>query len=472
MGKISRFIAALLLAASAPAMAQLTDTTIVTNRASIAPNAADWTDVYVDCPAGSVALSGGIDTPNFSMIEITTLAPTFAGGQLAFVSNGVRAAPDGWYASVKNFDTVSHPVALAAVCATVSGAQAVVASSTVTAGSASAPGMGTASATCPVGYSGVGGGSDVTQPASMKLSSNAPVFGSQFLIQRPAGTGPAPTGWTASVRSEGVAGTIKVAVVCAQLSGVSSVSTGGFTVASKTVTGVSATCPAGSIALGGGIDTNEITFNAIAVSTPFFPSAPQFPADRATGTYGSAAGWYGIFYNYGPGSTTGAVGAICLQATPGVVIIYEFYNTNLKHYFRTSSAAEADAIDHGSAGPGWVRTGDNFFAYAAGTNNPGSDVCRFYTFGANSHFYTAFPAECASLKDPNSGWTYEGLSFRIPLPTNSNCGGGTQPIYRLYNNRFQFTDSNHRFTSLSSQIPVLQAQGWTYEGVAFCAPTF
>ncbi|MBK9609744.1 MAG: hypothetical protein IPO58_26475 [Betaproteobacteria bacterium] len=77
-----------------------------------------------------------------------------------------------------------------------------------------------------------------------------------------------------------------------------------------------------------------------------------------------------------------------------LVIVYEFYNTNLKHYFRTSSAAEATGIDNGSAGQGWVRTGDNFTAYTPGIAAPGNDVCRFYTFGANSHFYTAFADEC------------------------------------------------------------------------------
>jgi serine protease len=64
---------------------------------------------------------------------------------------------------------------------------------------------------------------------------------------------------------------------------------------------------------------------------------------------------------------------------------------------------------------------------------------------------------------------YEGLSFRIQLPAGSTCGAGTIPVYRLYNDRFAFRDSNHRFTTLASEIPGMQAQGWIYEGVAFCA---
>jgi hypothetical protein len=318
-------------------------------------------------------------------------------------------------------------------------------------------------------HSGVGGGVDVSSPASMKVSASAPLINSQFLIDRPAGASGAPNGWSGSVRSEGGSGVIKVAAVCAQISGVKSVSTGPFNVGVGTVAGLSAQCPAGSLLLGGGIDSNNVSRNVVAVSTPLFGLNPQFPADRQTGSYGSASGWYGIYYNYGPGATTGAVAAICAAPSPNVVIVYEFYNTTLRHYFRTANAAEAAGIDRGAAGPGWVRTGDNFYAYAARSNNPGADVCRFYTFGANSHFYTAFPQECADLKSPSSGWTYEDLAFRIPLPSGSTCAAGTIPVYRLYNNRFQFNDSNHRFTTAVSEIPALQAQGWTLEGVAFCA---
>jgi hypothetical protein len=470
MSKCSRFIAALFLVFSVPAYAQLADTTIATNRVILAPTTAnDWTDILVTCPTGLVALSGGVDTNDFTMIEVTTLAPTFAGTALAFVADGERGAADGWYASVKNYDSVAHPVAVFAVCAPISGVIVSVASAAVTSGSAAAPGNGTAFTACPGGYSGVGGGVDVSSPASMKVSSSAPFFNSQFLIDRPAGTAPAPSGWTASVRSESVSGVIKVAAVCAQIAGVMSVSTGPFSIAAGQVSGNTARCPSGSIVLGGGIDSSNVSRNAVAVSTTLFGASPQFPVDRATGSYAAANAWYGIYFNYGPGATTGAVAVICAPATPNLVVVYEFYNTTLRHYFRTASVAEANSIDRGSAGPGWIRTGDNFFAYAAGSGSPGSDVCRFYTFGANSHFYTAFASECAGLQSPSSGWTYEGLAFRIQLPTAAGCPAGTKPVHRLYNNRFAFRDSNHRFTTIASEIQRLQAQGWIYEGVAFCA---
>jgi hypothetical protein len=470
MSRTLRFVIPLMLAFSTAAWGQLVDPTISTNRITVPPTPANnWTDVFVSCPAGLVALSGGIDTNDYTVIEATTLAPTFAGTALAFVPDGSRGPADGWYASLINHGSVGHPVAVFVVCTAVSNVVVNVASAAVTSGSINVPGNGTAFTSCPNGYPAVGGGVDVNAPSSMKVSASAPIYNSQFLIDRPAGLLGAPTGWTGSVRSEGNSGVIKVAAVCAQISGVNSVSSGPFSIGPGTVSGLSAQCPAGAIALGGGIDSNDVSRNAVAVSTVLFGSNPQFPVDRATGSHSSASRWYGIYYNYGPGTTSGAVAVICAQPSPNIVLVYEFYNTNLRHYFRTSSAAEANAIDRGSAGAGWVRTGDNFFAYVAGSSSPGSDVCRFYTFGANSHFYTAFAQECAGLKSPSSGWSYEELSFRIQLPVGSTCPAGTKPVHRLYNNRFQFNDSNHRFTTIAAEVPVLQAQGWIYEGIAFCA---
>ena len=131
--------------------------------------------------------------------------------------------------------------------------------------------------------------------------------------------------------------------------------------------------------------------------------------------------------------------------------VVEFYNTLLRHYFRTASSAEAANIDAGKAGPGWFRTGDNFYAYAAGTNGSGVNVCRFYTFLANSHFYTGNGTECNGLKAPASGWVYEGIAFRTPVPAGASCAVWEFPVYRLFNNRFRtYNDSNHRFTTMFS----------------------
>ncbi len=462
---------AFLIATSASA--QVSGVTVVTNRTSVAPTtSAGWTDVTVACPAGMAALSGGLDTNDYSLIEITSLAPTFAGSTLIEQTDGVRSAANGWYASVKNFGAQAHLVAVSAVCAPLSNVVVSIASVGVPAGDQTNANTGGINALCPANTVAVGGGVDFTQPATMKVSANAPIFTNQYLINRPAGAGPAPIGWTGYARNEGPLGGLRVGAICAPLSGVTIVSTGRFQINPGAVSGFSAVCPSGQIALGGGVDTNAVSRNVADVSTPMFDSAPQFPANRASAGYEAATGWYGIEYNYGPDVTTAAVAVICSAgsaAPAGTGPVYEFYNQQLKHFFRTASPAEAAAIDAGSAGPGWIRTRDDFTAFLPGTASPGEDVCRFYNPSANTHFYTAYAAECASLKSPNSGWHYEGIAFRIQLPSGSGCAAGTIPIYRLYNNRFAFNDSNHRFTTSFSNVTAMQQQGWIYEGIAFCA---
>ena len=155
--------------------------------------------------------------------------------------------------------------------------------------------------------------------------------------------------------------------------------------------------------------------------------------------------------------------------------VIEFYNTQLKHYFITNPA-EAAMIDSGSAGAGWVRTGQTFAV--AGEGAPGAtQICRFYTPGANSHVY-AHTTECDALKSSNPSnilhpdlWKYEGIVFHSRAPANAACPTGTQPVFRLYNNRFAQRDSNHRFTTQTAIRDQMVAQGWKNEGIALCAST-
>ncbi len=160
-------------------------------------------------------------------------------------------------------------------------------------------------------------------------------------------------------------------------------------------------------------------------------------------------------------------------ASIGTVV--EFYNTTLDHYFITSDPNEAAAIDGGSAGPGWSRTGNAFYS---GGN---ASVCRFYgsmSPGPNSHFYTADTGECDFLKQlqattpaTEQRWNYESLDFLTAAPTNGACTVGTTPVYRAYNNGFaRGVDSNHRITSSQTAIQEVVARGWSNEGVVMCAP--
>lgn len=169
------------------------------------------------------------------------------------------------------------------------------------------------------------------------------------------------------------------------------------------------------------------------------------------------------------------LGLVALPAWVGAATtpVVEFYHPSLNHYFTTASSAEAAGIDQGAAGAGWVRTGKSFAAYASAAEAPAGalPVCRFYGTpgkGPNSHFYTANAAECEGVKaDP--GWTYEGLAFYVAVPTGGQCGSGTEPVYRNYNQRWQQNDSNHRYTTDQAVYNQMTAAGWSAEGVVFCA---
>ena len=161
----------------------------------------------------------------------------------------------------------------------------------------------------------------------------------------------------------------------------------------------------------------------------------------------------------------------------------EFYNTLLDHYFVTADAGEAVGIDAGAAGPGWVRTGRSFQAWreAAAAAPDAQPVCRFYSSGANSHFYTASAAECAGLKAQEAlernagngvrGWAYEGTAFYIQAPSaNPACPALTTALQRVYNNGFaNGQGSNHRFVDDADLLELMDQRGWVVEGAVMCA---
>jgi alpha-tubulin suppressor-like RCC1 family protein len=155
--------------------------------------------------------------------------------------------------------------------------------------------------------------------------------------------------------------------------------------------------------------------------------------------------------------------------------VIEFYNTTLDHFFITSDPQEAQAIDGGSAGPGWSRTGQ---AFKAGGDTP---VCRFYgsvSPGPNSHFFTASDSECkglmslqASTPTTDKAWNFERLDFAIGQVAAGACLLGTAPVFRAYNNgALRGVDSNHRISSSIAAIHQVVARGWINEGVVMCAP--
>ena len=142
----------------------------------------------------------------------------------------------------------------------------------------------------------------------------------------------------------------------------------------------------------------------------------------------------------------------------------------------TADAVEAEGIDNGAAGPGWVRTNAMFNAWNTAADAPynASQVYRFYgtpKTGPNSHFYTISSAEFANVL-LDRGWTYEyGNWFWTIAPTApGQCPATTTPVYRTYNDRFAFNDSNHRYTASLGVLQSMVSQGWIAEGVVLCMP--
>jgi len=476
MKQIPSWLGLAVLILAAPAFPQYSATRTVQQTFDVVPNAGAFAEWRVACPSGQSALSGGLDTHGADSIEITTLAPTFAGVSLIDQPNGPRTAPDGWLARAINYGSAPERVVLSVVCAPVTDLIVSIDEASLVPAASHPSGVALGIVLCFDGYVALGGGVESSDPATIKLTGSSPIFPTlAFLATMPAGVNPAPDAWLGQAVSQSVTpgGRIKTAAICGRPASAIALASGSVSVPAANHRSAAVTCPTGYIATGGGAMSSSSGSLIVTVSTPTKPGGAQ-PVDQTTGELSAPTGWHAdLFSHAAAGSDDLAVAATCVkvaETTNGAAVnVYEFFNSTLKHFFRTSSAIEAAAIDGGSAGPGWQRTGDNFVAFAPGFGDIGNDVCRFYTFGANSHFYTAFADECEGLKSPASGWVYESLAYRIRLPQGGQCDADTVPVHRLYNNRFMFNDSNHRFTTQPANIGPLEAQGWLYEGVAFCA---
>ena len=162
------------------------------------------------------------------------------------------------------------------------------------------------------------------------------------------------------------------------------------------------------------------------------------------------------------------------------VEVFEF-RRDPSDYFLAVDRDEIAALDSGLI-PGWARTGEGFFAYAADSAiEPNmSRVCRFFgraDAGQHSHFFSAYADECAAIATwlPNE-WLLESSNvFIVALPDagDGSCEAGTVPVYRLYSNDRGAVD--HRYTTSRAIQAQMIAAGWLAEGsgpgaVAMCAP--
>jgi hypothetical protein len=159
---------------------------------------------------------------------------------------------------------------------------------------------------------------------------------------------------------------------------------------------------------------------------------------------------------------------------PVAAQVVEYHNSITGHYFMTADTAEIAGIDAGIAGAGWYKTGYGFVAAAPASGSCSGCVAaeRFYGPGPNSHFYSGDAEEVAGLRRPRTGWMYEKTAFQAPIPgADGQCRDPAfpVPVYRLYNNRWMFNDSNHRYVTSAAGRDAMVAGGWIAEGARFCA---
>ncbi len=146
--------------------------------------------------------------------------------------------------------------------------------------------------------------------------------------------------------------------------------------------------------------------------------------------------------------------AFCINCD--AVPVIEYVNEINGHYLLLPAAdPEVAIVEGGGAGPGWVRTGNDF------TTNLFAPlpVCRFYSPVFNTHFYTADATECALVKQ-NPDWVYEKSPFNASPLAGGICIGVS--IYRVYR------AGDHRYTADASLRDAMLAKGWADEGIAFC----
>ena len=155
---------------------------------------------------------------------------------------------------------------------------------------------------------------------------------------------------------------------------------------------------------------------------------------------------------------------------PPVATVTEYYHPSINHYVLSTDADDGAAL----VAEGWQATGESFRALRAGAGVPtcygGVTVFRFRLSPGwrGSRFLTADPAECGSLRRLDPGWRPDGIAFVADRAVNGTCSKGA-PIYRAYNGRAAWNDSNHRFTPSFATYQHMLEQGWTGEGIAFCA---
>ncbi len=176
---------------------------------------------------------------------------------------------------------------------------------------------------------------------------------------------------------------------------------------------------------------------------------------------------YGVVGAYGDDEDRGSAylyDSLSFQIGP----VYRFWSPTFSNHFYTISQAEKEYVIN-QWSQDWMYEGISYYAFPQNTAVGLLPVYRFWSAEYESHFYTISEAEKDSVISTYSSniWAFEGPVFYAYREGQQPAG--TLPVYRFWSDGL----SSHFYTAneveKDSLIANSPANGWTYEGVAWCA---
>jgi len=170
--------------------------------------------------------------------------------------------------------------------------------------------------------------------------------------------------------------------------------------------------------------------------------------------FGNRNFWW--YFNQWFGSTISYSPPTCNSKVSNATCMWQLYNESNDNDFLTIDNAERDAA---VANSGYSYDTMPFYAF---TSQQVGTIPVYRINMSGEHFYTSSTAERDSLLQ-NSQNTYEGITFYMyPGSTDTNA---SYPVYRMNGS------SGHVFVATVREKNYLISQGYSYEGVAFNAPS-
>jgi len=181
---------------------------------------------------------------------------------------------------------------------------------------------------CPDGTATVGGGVDLDNVLTMRVTSSGHVYddgtveGTRLLFQGD-GPGPGPLGWQASGKNDaGGSQAIKIAAICSTDATTTAVNSA--SVSPGTFNTARVLCPGGTSTLGGGVDLGQVLLMTVTSSAPVYPDGtPEgtrliFQLD---GPGAAPIGWQVSAINDDTSAQAIKVGAICSGGAPAQTVV-------------------------------------------------------------------------------------------------------------------------------------------------------